>query len=174
MGMSFLWLVQGTTLLPLSHFQPLSFSSSPSPSSPCPDLRVQRCNLSPVQLPDFAAFGTASLPRPAGQGSLQIERGHDALPVSRLNAQMSRFPICWGPFLRSSDPACRYPCIAAVVSLWGDFPARIIHTGDLLESDHQPFSRHTQANVNGAVSVTYYVTRKLLYKKPIMPALSVQ
>ena len=94
-----------------------------------------KSNLSPVQLPGFAAFGTAPLPQPAGQGSLQIERGRDAPPASRLNAQMSGFPICGGPFLRPSDPASRSPCLAAVVSLWGDFPARILHTGDLLESD---------------------------------------
>ena len=51
-------------------------------------------NLSPVQLSGFAGYGTASLVRPAGQGSLQIGRGCDAVPDSRLNAQMSGFPIC--------------------------------------------------------------------------------
>ena len=51
-------------------------------------------NLPTVQLPDFAGFGTASLPQPAEKGSLQIGRGRDAAPVSRLNAQMSTFPIC--------------------------------------------------------------------------------
>ena len=96
-------------------------------------------NLSPVQLPGFASFGTASLPRPAGQGSLQIGRGHNAPHASRLNTQTSRFPICWGPFLKPSDPACRCPCIAAVFALWGGLPALILHTGDLLESHHQPF-----------------------------------
>ena len=84
---------------------------------------------------------------------LCLGRGHDAPPASRLNTQMSGFPICWGPFLRPSDPACRYPCIAAVVSLWGAFPALILHTGNLLESDCQPFSQLAQASVDVAVSV---------------------
>ena len=48
----------------------------------------------PVQLPDFAAFVTSSLSRPAGQGSLQIGRGRDVTSASRLNTPMSEFPIC--------------------------------------------------------------------------------
>ena len=52
-----------------------------------PSNTEDKYNLSPVQLPDLAAFGTASLPRPAGQGSLQIGRGREALPASRLNGQ---------------------------------------------------------------------------------------
>ena len=56
---------------------------------------------------------------------------------------------------KPSDPTCRYPCIAAVVSLWGVFHALIRHTGDLLESDRQPFSWHAQANIDIAVSVIY-------------------
>ena len=117
-------------------------------------------NLSSVQFPDFAGFGTASLPQPAGQGSLQIRRDNAAPPASRLNTQMSRFPICGGPFLRPSDPACSYPCIAAVVSLWGAFPALILHTGDILESDRQPFSWRAQVNVDVTVSVMYTVHAK--------------
>ena len=31
-----------------------------------------KSNLSPIQLPDFAAFGTASLPQPDGQGSIKL------------------------------------------------------------------------------------------------------
>ena len=38
-----------------------------------------------------------------------------------------------------------------MVSLWGDFLALILHTGDLLGFDHQPFSRHAQTNVDVAV-----------------------
>ena len=56
-------------------------------------------NLSPVQLPDFAGLQTASLPWPAEQVSLQIGRGHDAPPASRLKTQMPRFSIYWAPFL---------------------------------------------------------------------------
>ena len=55
---------------------------------------LDKYNLFPVQLADLAGFGTAFLPWPAGQGSLQIGRGHDAPPASRLKAQMLRFPIC--------------------------------------------------------------------------------
>ena len=93
--------------------------------------------------------------QPARQGSLQIGRAHDAPPASRLNAQILRFLICWVPFLRASEPACRYPCIGSMVSLWGSFPALIFHIGDILESDHQPFSQRAQANIDFSVSVMY-------------------
>ena len=129
-----------------------------------------KSNLSPVQLPGFACFGTASLPQSAVQVSLQIGRGHDAPPASRLNAQTSRFPICWGPFLRPSDPACRCPCNAAVVSLGGGFPALILHTGDPLESDHQPFSQHAAYRVfiffresHMVVIVLFYISLSQCY-----------
>ena len=44
--------------------------------------------MSPVQLSDFANFGTVFLPQPAGQVSLQNGGGHDALPASRLIADI--------------------------------------------------------------------------------------
>ena len=87
------------------HNMHISFKNNPLWScSPSPSL---------ANLPDFAGFEMASLPRPAGQGSLQNGRGRDAPPASRLNAEMSGFPICWGPFLRPSNPTCRSPCITS-------------------------------------------------------------
>ena len=37
----------------------------------------------------------------------------------------------------------------------GAFPALILHTGDVFEYSHQPFSQHARANIDIAVSVMY-------------------
>ena len=55
---------------------------------------LKKNTICPPPSGDLAGFGTASLPWPAGQLSLQIGKGHDAMPASRLNTQISKFPIC--------------------------------------------------------------------------------
>ena len=71
--------------------------------------------LSPVQLPDFAGFGTASLPRPARQGSLQTGRGHAAPPASvshllRSIPKSFRSHLLMSLYHSCGLPLERFPC----------------------------------------------------------------
>ena len=78
-------------------------------------------------------FELPSLPQFVRQVSPQT-----AQPPSNPSDQRPRFAICWGQFPRPSDPFCRHLCSAAVVCLWGSFPALVLHRGDPLGSGHRP------------------------------------